>query len=446
MSTLQYSPVAPSGSYRAPVARRRIDHKVALPGSKSLTNRELVLAALADAPSRLHHPLHARDTQLMASALQSLGAIIEEVPGDGAFGPDFQITPLTVAASAGETVTIDCGLAGTVMRFIPPLALLGKSSVTITGDEQASARPMGPIIQALRQLGADVDDGGRESLPFTISPSALPSTMQTVRIDASRSSQFVSGLLLAAARFPGGLTIEHTGDRLPSVPHIEMTIETLRQHGVTVMRDGTHRFVVPPQVIHATSPVIEPDLSNAAPFLASVLVAGGSVRLVGWPEQTTQVGAEVPGFLEHFGALVSSAPHEVTVTAPGLDAGPLRAVNLDLHEAGELAPTLVSLAVFADGPSHFTGIGHLRGHETDRLHALKNNIENLGGAVEELPDGLIVTPRPLHGGQWKAWGDHRMATSGALIGLAVEGVVIDDIGQTAKTLPEFVDLWESMLA
>lgn len=447
MSNRSYSPSPAIGSYHAPVAGRRIDGVVSLPGSKSLTNRELVLAALADGPSLVRRPLHARDTALMVAALRGLGATIVEVEGDGAFGPDLYITPL----SGGDLIdhqplTIDCGLAGTVMRFVPPLTLLQSRQVHVTGDPHASVRPMGAIIDALRQLGADVQDEGRGSLPFTITPGPLPPTMQTVRIDASLSSQFVSGLLLAGARFPGGLAIEHTGDTLPSLPHIEMTIDTLAHHGVSVERDGPHRFIVPAQSIRATSPLIEADLSNAAPFLASVLVAGGSVRMTGWPDQTTQVGVQVPQFLEHFGALITHTPGEVTVTAPGLTAGPLPAVTLDLREAGELAPTLVCLAVFADGPSQFQGIGHLRGHETDRLHALTVNIEAIGGAVQELEDGLIVTPRPLHGGMWKAWGDHRMATSGALIGLAVEGIVIDDIGQTAKTLPEFVELWDTLVS
>jgi len=266
-----------------------------------------------------------------------------------------------------------------------------------------------------------------------------------VRIDASASSQFVSGLLLAAPRFSAGLTIEHTGKSLPSLPHIDMTIAVLANRGVVVDRPEPHVFDVAPQEISDIPVVIEPDLSNAAPFMAAALVAGGSVTVLGWPDETTQVGRLVPELLEHFGAQISRTATTVTVTAPGIAAGPLPGVTLDLHEAGELAPTLISLSVFSESPSTFSGIAHLRGHETDRIAALVANIREIGGVAEETPDGIIVSPAPLRGGVWKAWNDHRMATSGALIGLGVDGISVDDIDQTSKTLPEFVSLWQAML-
>ena len=437
-----------TGVFSCPVADRPLNHSLSLPGSKSLTNRELVLASLATGPSVLHAPLHARDTALMVSALSALGAGISETVGSGEFGPDLAITPFPAIGDTSDRsdIVVDCGLAGTVMRFVPPVVLLQPRPVRFVGDPQAEARPMGPIIDALRQLGHTVNDEGRGTLPFTVTPAPSPHTTRPrVRIDASASSQFVSGLLLAAPRFPHGLTIEHTGKVLPSTPHIDMTIDVLAGRGVVVQRSEHHVFDVAPQDIHAKPVVIEPDLSNAAPFMAAAVVAGGSVTMLGWPDETTQVGRLVPELLEHFGATVTRTATTVTVTAPGRASGALPGVTLNLHDAGELAPTFIALSVFSGSPSTFSGISHLRGHETDRIAALVANIRDVGGVAEETPDGITVTPAPLRGGVWRAFGDHRMATSGALIGLAVDGITVDDIGQTAKTLPEFVPLWQAML-
>jgi 3-phosphoshikimate 1-carboxyvinyltransferase len=446
MTDSSHSP--PTGAFSCPVAKNPLAHSLSLPGSKSLTNRELVLASIAEGPSTLHAPLHARDTSLMVSALRALGADIVDVAGSAKYGPDLAITPFFSrdAATEASEIVVDCGLAGTVMRFVPPIALLCNRPVRFIGDPQAGARPMGPIIDALRQLGHNVDDDGRQTLPFTLTPIPQKSgTRSRVLIDASASSQFVSGLLLAAPRFPAGLTIEHTGQSLPSLPHIDMTIDVLANRGVVVERPDHHVFDVAPQPVSQRPVVIEPDLSNAAPFLAAAVVAGGSVTVLEWPDHTTQVGALVPELLEHFGATISRTATTVTVSAPGIAAGALPGVSLDLHEAGELAPTFISLSVFSRSPSTFSGISHLRGHETDRIAALVANIRGIGGVAEETPDGIIVTPAPLRGGVWKAWGDHRMATSGALVGLGQEGVIVDDIGQTSKTLPEFVSLWQAML-
>ena len=431
--------------FACPRARRTLDATLNIPGSKSLTNRELVLAALADGPTTIRGGLVARDTQLMMDALELLGATIDTgVDGDGV--PLWAITPISFTSLGSAPIVIDCGLAGTVMRFLPPLSLLGFQPVTFTGDKQAQARPMGPIIDALRQLGALVDDSGTGTLPFTVTPGGLPTSDHTVRIDASASSQFVSGLLLTAARFPATITIEHTGHSLPSVPHIDMTIETLARHGIDVDYSGSGRWSVMPQTISAKDTTIEPDLSNAAPFLAAALVAGGTVSVRDWPANTTQVGDQLRTLLREFGALIDLEDGVLSVHGAGVGPGvSLSPVSMDLSEAGELAPTLVTLSLFSSGTSTFKGIGHLRGHETDRLAALVENIQALGGIATETSDGIIVTPAPLHGGVWKAFGDHRMATSGALVGLAVDGVVVDDIGQTSKTLPEFVELWELMM-
>jgi len=419
-----------------------------LPGSKSLTNRELVLSALADGPSLLRRPLHSRDSALMIEALRQLGVGIEEIPGDGAFGPDLRVTP---APELHGGVSIDTGLAGTVMRFLPPVAALALGPVAVDGDAAARARPMRTTIQALRDLGVEVDDDGSGSMPFTIHGTGAVEGGK-LAIDASASSQFVSGLLLAAPRFARGLELRHTGERLPSLPHIEMTIATLAARGVIVESPSPGVWRVPAMPIRARDVTIESDLSNAAPFLAAALVAGGTVTIDGWPDATTQVGAQLEQLLPRFGAVVRRDGQALTVDGgagvprPGHDGGAaLPAVDLDLSEAGELAPTFAILAALASGPSRITGIGHLRGHETDRLAALRADLERLGGSVTELDDGLAIEPAPLHGGPWLAHEDHRMATSGALLGLAVDGIEVDDIGSTAKTLPEFPELWEQLL-
>jgi len=420
----------------APLADRPLQATIAVPGSKSLTNRKLVLAALADSPSTLTAPLHSDDSARMIDALRTLGVEIEEISGDSAFGPDLRITP---PPSLTGDVTIDCGQAGTVMRFIAPLAGLATGDVTITAHASALHRPMGEMIKALREIGADIDDGGSWSLPFTVRGRGRIRGGE-VTIDASGSSQFVSGLLLAAPRFDVGLHLIHSGDRLPSVPHIDMTVETLARRGIQVEHPTPNEWIVPAGVPRGRDAAIEPDLSNAAPFLAAALLTDGAVTIPGWPPTSTQPGALLPEILALLGARTGRRGGALTVTGTGRIAG----VDLDLTAASELTPTLFALAAFADAPTTLHGIGHIRGHETDRIDALVSNLRALGGDAEELPDGIRITPRPLHGGLWRAHHDHRIATAGALIGLRVPGVEVDDIGTTAKTLPEFPQLWHQL--
>jgi 3-phosphoshikimate 1-carboxyvinyltransferase len=427
-----------SAGWAAPVATAPLDARLVIPGSKSLTNRELVLSALASSPSTLHAPLIARDTELMVDALRALGTTIDASSLDS-----WTITPGEVT---GNT-ELHAGLAGTVMRFIPPVAALADGPVTIDGDAHARKRPMATTIDALRSLGVAVVDDGRGSLPFTIHGTGMVEGGE-ITIDASASSQFVSGLLLAAPRFRDGLVLRHAGDRLPSLPHIEMTIDTLARRGVTVTSPEPATWVVGPGEIAGADVHIEPDLSNAGPFLAAALLAGGRVTIAGWPAATTQVGDLFRTLLPRFGARVSRDAGGLTVDGgSGWRTGRTwEGVDLDLTEGGELAPTFAALAALATTPSRITGIGHLRGHETDRLAALVAEITGLGGRVTELADGLAFEPAPLHGAPWRAYADHRMATTGALLGLVVPGVVVDDIATTAKTLPEFPTLWEQIRA
>jgi 3-phosphoshikimate 1-carboxyvinyltransferase len=451
------TPSVPAGSvpadggphWPAPFATRPVDATLTVPGSKSLTNRYLVLAALADGPSRLRAPLHSRDSALMIEALRQLGATVTEVPGDGAFGPDLEIIPISLSEGVSDVpdVAIDCGLAGTVMRFVPPVAALRRGASGFDGDPHARKRPMGTIIEALAGLGVTVsapDGGPASSLPFTVRGTGVVRGGR-LSIDASASSQFVSALLLAGARFTEGLHLEHrsteqAGKPVPSLDHINMTVAVLRGVGVAVDDSVPNHWVVSPGPIRAFDQRIEQDLSNAGPFLAAALATGGTVRIPNWPAGTTQVGDLWRGILTAMGASVALDGGTLTVT------GGREIKGGDFDETSELAPTVAALCALATGPSRLSGIAHLRGHETDRLAALAAEINRLGGDAEETADGLIIRPATLHGGVVHSYADHRMATAGAILGLAVPGVEVEDIATTAKTMPDFPQLWETMLA
>ncbi|SEF83578.1 3-phosphoshikimate 1-carboxyvinyltransferase [Thermomonospora echinospora] len=422
----------PTQNWSAPMASGPVDATVALPGSKSMTNRALILAALADEPTRVVRPLRSRDTLLMAQALRDLGVRVAEE------GDDWLIAPGERAPLAAP-VRVDVGLAGTVMRFLPPVAALADGRVTIDGDPRARERPMRPIIDALRALGAEIDDGGRGCLPFTVhGRGALAGG--AVTIDASGSSQLVSGLLLAAPRFAKGVEVRHEGPPVPSAPHLAMTVQMLRDAGAAVETAGD-LWRVAPGALRGGESVIEPDLSNAAQFLGAALVTGGRVTVPGWPADTTQPGDALRGLLAAMGGQVSAGPDGLTVQG----SGTLHGLDADLRDVGELTPVIAALAALAGSPSRLTGIAHLRGHETDRLAALAREINALGGDARELPDGLEIRPRPLHGGLFHTYDDHRMVMAAAVLGLAVEGVEVENVATVGKTLPDFTDLWTRML-
>lgn len=415
--------------WSAPVATAPVTATVAVPGSKSETNRALVLAALADGPSVITNGLHARDTQLMRDALRALGVGIIETGGE------WRVTPPPTIKAGG---TVDCGLAGTVMRFVPPVAALADGTVRFDGDEQAYARPMGVILDALSDLGAGVEG---DRLPFALT--GRPDLAGgVVTIDASTSSQFVSGLLLAGARFQRGIDVRHDGKQVPSLPHIEMTVAMLRDRGIAVDDAEPNRWVVSPGPIAALDVTIEPDLSNAAPFLAAAAVTGGTVSIPGWPSRTNQPGDHIREILQQFGARVGLIDGVLSVQ--GTDH--LHGVDLDLRDASELTPVVAALAALADHTSHLRGVAHIRGHETDRLAALETELDRLGAHVSQTEDGLTVHPRLLGGAGWHTYADHRMAQAGAVLGLVVPEVELDDISCTDKTMPEFADLWARMLA
>jgi 3-phosphoshikimate 1-carboxyvinyltransferase len=431
---------AAGSAWPAPTAEGPVDATVSVPGSKSLTNRYLVLSSLAQEPSRLRAPLHSRDTALMAKALRALGTAVEEVPGAGAFGPDWIVTPRPLHGPA----TIDTGLAGTVMRFVPPVAALADGPVRFDGDPAARRRPMATVVTALRELGVAVDDASADQagrLPFTVHGHGRVRGGR-LRIDASASSQFVSGLLLVGARFDEGLVVEHVGPPIPSTPHVVMTVEALRDVGVVVDDADPSVWRVDPGPVGALDVQVEPDLSNAAPFVAAAAATQGRVTVPGWPQYTTQAGDLLRDLLDQMGADVTLDREGLTVQG----TGELYGIDADLGDAGELTPTVAALAALADSPSQLRGVAHIRGHETDRLAALATEINSLGGDVTETPDGLVIRPRPLGGGLFHTYGDHRMATAGALLGLRVPGILVEDVETTAKTLPGFPGLWTAMLS
>ena len=462
------APLAPASSEAA--GKNALVH---IPGSKSLTNRYLLLAALADSPSYLRAPLHSRDSALMIEALRQLGAGIELVPTDSPFGPDVKVTPLNFAQpGSAQAVSIECGLAGTVMRFVPALAALLPGEFAFDGDPHARQRPMGPVLEGLRQLGVQVDcEQGENALPFVLRSPGLASVESVseapvVRIDASTSSQFVSALLLMAPRLPQGMVLVHEGSSVPSIPHIQMTVEALRQMGIRVQEhypsqgneaeSGEYRWTVHPGSFPGFEMTIEPDLSNAGPFLAAAVVTGESVTIPHWPAPaddssagTTQVGDMWRELLPALGAQVRYAEGRLTVTGPAqLPEGDF---SFDLSAGGELAPTMAAACAFVKGRVELTGIAHLRGHETDRLAALAAEINRLGGAAHDTADSLVIEapiPADTDAEQVLArtYDDHRMATFAAIIGLRRPNVVVQNVATVAKTMPEFTAMWEDMLA
>ncbi len=416
-----------SRSWLAPSTQNPIASTVSLPGSKSLNNRELVLSALAIEPTELTQTLESRDSTLMIEALRQLGTEIQ------VSGTTVVVTPKPLRGPA----SIDCGLAGTVMRFVPPLATLAVGQINFDGDAQARKRPMKTTVESLRSLGVEVVGDG---LPFSIQGTGNVLGGE-IEIDASASSQFVSGLLLAGARFQKGLTVKHVGDHLPSMPHIEMTIDCLQKRGVDAKQIDAATWRIEPGPISGGKIAIEPDLSNAGPFLAAALVTAGEVRIKNWPKHTTQVGDDFDGILQQMGAVIERTGEDLVI----LGNGQINGVDIDLSTGGELTPVIAALAALANSPTQIRGVGHLRGHETDRLKALVTEINAIGGDATETEDGMVIRPAKLHAGAWRTYEDHRMATAGAIIGLRVPGIQIDDVSVTSKTIPQFVELWEKML-
>ena len=400
-----------------------------IPGSKSVTNRALILAALCDSPSILRRPLHSRDSALMIAGLKAIGVGIETDENG-----DLTITPGELYGPAG----VDVGNAGTVMRFLPPVAAMAKGIIHFDGDARSHERPLGPVIKALESLGVSIEHGSRYSLPMTINANGRLKG-GTVEVDATLSSQFISALLLVAPATLEGITVKHIGTSLPSLPHIEMTIGMLREKGVEVIV-GENQWIVNPAIMHGADQVIEPDLSNAAPFMGAAMISGGTVVIRDWPQSTTQPGDELRSIFTQMGARVEFRGSDLAITGDQIHG-----IDIDLHDVGELTPSIAALCVFADSPSYLRGIAHLRTHETDRLTALATEINNLGGEVIEEPSALRIIPKPLHAGVFHTYDDHRLATAGAMIGLRIPGIEVENIETTRKTLPDFPGAWAELL-
>ena len=380
----------------------------------------------------------------MAGALQALGAQL-----DTADPRAWRVTP----GWASQPSQVEVGNAGTVLRFVPPVAALASVPVEFRGDPAAARRPVGAIIAALRELGATIDDGGRGAIPFTVhGTGTLPGGVVTV--DASASSQLVSGLLLAAPRYEKGLEVRHRGPRAPSAPHIAMTVQMLRDAGATVETSTVDNraqagrashpdtWFVHPGQLSSQAVHVQPDVVNSAPFLAAALVTGGSVTILDWPAVTSQPASQILDVFTQLGATCSAGPDGLTVTGTGRIHG----ITADLADCNEISMVTGALAALADSPSVLTGIGHQRTHETDRLAALATEINALGGAVTELADGLRIQPRPLRAARpFATYDDHRLVMAAAVLGLAVPGLAVADPATVGKTFPEFPDVWAAML-
>jgi 3-phosphoshikimate 1-carboxyvinyltransferase len=408
---------------------------ITIPGSKSATNRALILAALAKTPSTLRKPLHSRDSALMIAGLKAIGCgITQESNGDLIITPGKFFGPASV----------DVGNAGTVMRFLPPVAALANGLVHFDGDARSHERPVGPVITALEELGVTIEHGNRYSLPLTINGSGKI-TGGALEIDASASSQFISALLLIGPATQEGITIKDIGKTLPSLPHIEMTISMLQTFGAQVEskvnENGRREWHVAPGELAGQDLVIEPDLSNAAPFMAAAMISGGQVVISDWPKHTAQPGDQLRSIFAKMGAKIDFVGSDLKITG----TGKIHGIDIDLHDVGELTPSIAAVAALADSPSSLRGIGHLRLHETDRLAALATELNALGGDVDEEESALHISPAPLHGGIFHTYDDHRLATAGAMIGLAINGIEVENIATTQKTLPDFPGAWHAML-
>jgi 3-phosphoshikimate 1-carboxyvinyltransferase len=421
----------PDRPWTAPTAQAPVRATIRLPGSKSMTARALVLAAVSIGSSTVRHPLRARDTELMAAGLRNMGTQISTVE-EGLW----VVRPRPLRGPAH----VDVGLAGTVMRFLPPVAGLADGAVTFDGEPRAHQRPLAPLLIALRELGVRIDSGASGGLPLTVHGRGRVRGGE-VNIDASTSSQLVSGLLLAAADFDRGIVVRHVGAPVPSGPHLRMTVDMLRAAGAGVDESIPNVWSVEPSRLAGRAWTIEPDLSGAAPFLAAAMVTGGEVTVSDWPRTTTQPGDQLRGLLTNMGATVTLGTAGLTLRG----TGPIRGLDADLFDVSELTPVLAALAALADRPSRLRGVGHIRAHETDRLAALARELGGLGAEVVELADGLEITPKPLRGAVFETYADHRMAHAAAIIGLTVPGVVLSDVACTSKTMPEFPALWSRLV-
>ncbi|MGF1597603.1 MAG: 3-phosphoshikimate 1-carboxyvinyltransferase [Acidimicrobiales bacterium] len=413
------------------------DADVVVPGSKSHTNRALLCAALADGVSHLHRPLDADDTRAMIDALRTLGVTFER-------GADADDEILTVAGTGGTLasgpLTVDVAQSGTTSRFLLAALALGDGPYLLDGHPQLRARPFGPLIDALRRLGATVDG---DALPLTVA-GRLHTGSTTV--SGTVSSQFLSGLLLAAPLAevrPGGplaVTVEVAGG-LVSAPYVELTLSTMAAFGVEVdAAPDLGSFVVEPQAYRARPLTIEPDASAASYFFAAAAITGGRVRVDGLGRHTVQGDLAFVDALEAMGATVERGETWTEVRGPDR----LRGIDIDMAHMSDVAQTLAAVATFADGPTRVRGVGFIRHKETDRIGAVVTELQRLGLDAVDEPDGFVVHPGRPRPAIVTTYGDHRMAMSFALLGLVHPGIAIADPGCVAKTFPHYFQVLDGL--
>lgn len=408
-----------------------IDATISVPGSKSLTNRALILAAMADGVSTLHGALVADDTEAMAGAMRALGAEITLDP------VETTVVGFGAAPRPGPR-TIDARLSGTTARFVLPLLALGHGPYVLDGDEPLRDRPMGPTIDALRRLGAEVDDGDRPGhLPVIVSAGSVRG--DGVAVDGQTSSQFTSGLLLSGASLAEGISIDLVGS-VVSRPYLDMTIEVLRAFGVEAGIEGERRLWVRSGGLRATDYAIEPDASAASYFLAATAICGGEVRIRGLGERSIQGDAKVAAVFDLMGAQVSIDNGSTTLRSTRTLSG----IDVDLTDMPDMAQTIAATAPFADGPTTVRGVEVIRGHETDRIAAIVTEMRRCGITAEEHADGFTIHPGTPQPARIETYRDHRMAMSFALLGLRTPGIEIADPGCVAKTFPQFFDVLDEL--
>jgi 3-phosphoshikimate 1-carboxyvinyltransferase len=404
-----------------------VDATVRPPGSKSLTNRALVCAALAEGRSVLDGALFADDTAAMAEALRALGAVVAE---------DADRRRMEVLGTGGALrpgpVSVDVRLSGTTSRFLLPVVALGEGRYRVDGAPPLRARPMGPVLDGIRALGADVEAGGEPGhLPVTVvAPGGLVGG--DIRVPGDTSSQFLSGLLLASPYAAGGVDLSLTTG-LVSRPFVALTTAVMAAFGVTVT-EGGGAFHVPAGHYRATDYPVEPDASAASYFLAAAVIAGGRVTIAGLGGGTLQGDARFADLLGRMGATVERTDDATTVSM----SGPLRGLgDVDMSDLPDVAQTLAVVAAFADAPTRVRGVGFIRGHETDRIAAVVRELRRCGIDAAEEPDGFVVRPGSPRPARIETYDDHRMAMSFALLGLRAPGITIADPGCVAKTFPDY---------
>jgi 3-phosphoshikimate 1-carboxyvinyltransferase len=416
--------------WTAPRATGAVDAVVPVPGSKSMTARALVLAAISVGPSTLRAPLVNRDTGLIAFGLRAMGTYVSTVDPEL-----WLVRPRPLHGPA----QVDVAGAGTALRFLAPVAGLAAGPVTFHGDDRARGGTLEELAGALARLGARTATSGG-GLPLTVhGVGRVPGG--DVSIDASASSQLVSGLLLAGSDFDHGLVLRHDGPPLPAAPHVELTVAMLRAAGAGVDDSAANVWEIEPGRLAGRGWHIEPDLAGAAPFLAAAVVTAGRVTVPGWPQRSPQPTAALCGLLTAFGGSCVLGTDGLTVRG----GGRVRGIDADLAGVGDLLPVTAALCALADGPSVLRGLGALRGGPVDRVSALVEALGTLGVEVTEEADSLAIRPGPRHGGVLDTAADRRLAPAGAVLGLAVDGVRLTDVSCTAKSLPDFPARWRNLL-